>query len=68
MDILIHVSAQDINRNLRRYIKKPSSPLDLFAPAWPTAVRVLLSERRLSGSQFKWTKDRIGSGVPVHCL
>ena len=34
MDILIHVSAQDINRNLRRYIKNPSSALDLFAPGW----------------------------------
>jgi len=34
MDILIHVSAQDINRNLRRYIKNPSSPLDFFAPGW----------------------------------
>ena len=34
MDILIHVSAQDINRNLRRYIKNPSSPLDVFAPGW----------------------------------
>jgi three-Cys-motif partner protein len=34
MDILVHVSAQDINRNLRRYIKNPSSPLDVFAPGW----------------------------------
>jgi three-Cys-motif partner protein len=34
MDILIHVSAQDINRNLRRYVKNQSSPLDVFAPGW----------------------------------
>ena len=34
MDILIHVSAQDINRNLRRHIKNPPSPLDVFALGW----------------------------------
>lgn len=34
MDILIHVSAQDLNRNLRRYIEKSPSPLDTFEPEW----------------------------------
>lgn len=34
MDILIHVSAQDLQRNLRRYIKSRRSSLDSFAPRW----------------------------------
>lgn len=34
MDILVHVSAQDINRNLRRFVKSATSPLDDFAPGW----------------------------------
>ncbi len=34
MDLLIHVSAQDLQRNLRRYIAAESSPLDRFAPGW----------------------------------
>lgn len=34
MDILIHVSAQDLQRNLRRYIESRQSPLDSFAPSW----------------------------------
>jgi three-Cys-motif partner protein len=40
MDILIHVSAQDINRNLRRYIKNLRSPLDAFSPGWRDHVDV----------------------------
>lgn len=34
MDILIHVSLQDLNRNLRKYVSIPNSPLDTFAPGW----------------------------------
>lgn len=34
MDLLIHVSAQDLNRNLRKYISRPESPIDVFAPGW----------------------------------
>ena len=34
MDMLIHVSVQDLQRNLRRYIESESSPLDRFAPGW----------------------------------
>ena len=34
MDILLHMSAQDLNRNLRMYIRNPPSPLDMFAPGW----------------------------------
>ncbi len=38
MDILIHVSIQDLQRNLRRYIERENSPLDVFAPGWRTQV------------------------------
>jgi three-Cys-motif partner protein len=34
MDILIHVSIQDLQRNLQRYIDQENSPLDSFAPGW----------------------------------
>ena len=40
MDILIHVSIQDLQRNLRRYIDSENSPLDSFAPGWRTQVDV----------------------------
>jgi three-Cys-motif partner protein len=38
MDILIHVSSQDLNRNLMRYARQANSPLDRFAPGWKEAV------------------------------
>ena len=34
MDILIHVSLQDLQRNLRQYVNSERSPLDTFAPDW----------------------------------
>jgi three-Cys-motif partner protein len=38
MDLLIHVSAQDLNRNLRRYIDDANGPLDWLAPGWRKVV------------------------------
>lgn len=40
VDIIIHVSAQDLNRNLRRAFEYSAADhaLDLFAPGWRTAV------------------------------
>lgn len=34
LDMLVHVSAQDLKRNLRRYIEAATSPLDVYAPGW----------------------------------
>ena len=38
MDILIHVSMQDLQRNLQRYIDRKDSPLNSFAPDWRAHV------------------------------
>jgi len=38
MDMLVHVSTQDLQRNLGRYITAETSPLDSFAPNWREAV------------------------------
>lgn len=38
MDMLIHVSVQDLQRNLRRYVRSPRCPLDKFAPGWRNAI------------------------------
>lgn len=38
MDILVHISVSDFNRNLRRYIEKSPSPIDAFAPGWRSHV------------------------------
>ena len=38
MDVLIHVSAMDLQRNLPRWTKSEHCPLDEFAPKWRQAV------------------------------
>jgi len=38
VDMLIHVSAQDLQRNLDRYSASADSPLDSFAPGWKAVV------------------------------
>jgi three-Cys-motif partner protein len=40
MDMLIHVSVQDLQRNLRRNINREGSALDRFAPGWRQRVDV----------------------------
>jgi three-Cys-motif partner protein len=38
MDMLIHVSIHDFQRNLRRYMAEVDGPLDRFAPGWRDVV------------------------------
>jgi three-Cys-motif partner protein len=58
MDILIHVSLQDLSRNLRRYASASASPLDAFAPGWRQAVGDFeRSDEHIRGRVFEhWRK------------
>jgi three-Cys-motif partner protein len=38
MDMIIHVSLMDLQRNLEPYIESKPSPLDIFAPGWRKVV------------------------------
>jgi three-Cys-motif partner protein len=53
MDILIHVSAQDINRNLRKYVDSASSPLDAFVPGWRDHVDTGRPDNYVRGRIFE---------------
>lgn len=44
IDLLIHVSAMDLQRNWARYTQQPHSPLDEFAPGWREAVNLAQPE------------------------
>jgi three-Cys-motif partner protein len=52
MDILIHVSVQDLNRNLGKYLKQKSSPLDTFAPGWRVGLDTDRPEQTIRGKVF----------------
>jgi three-Cys-motif partner protein len=44
IDLLIHVSAQDLQRNLDTYIKPGDERLERFAPGWRNAIDVRQSQ------------------------
>jgi three-Cys-motif partner protein len=47
MDLLIHVSVQDLNRNLRRYAEDQNGPIDRIAPGWRGAVNLSQSDKQV---------------------
>ena len=53
MDMLIHVSIQDWQRNLRRYMDENPGPLDRFAPGWRNAVNPEESDSNIRIAIFK---------------
>jgi len=61
MDILIHVSEQDLQRNLRRYIASERSPLDSFAPGWRSVVPELGKDATIRAKVFEYWLQHIRS-------
>jgi three-Cys-motif partner protein len=68
MDILVHVSVQDLQRNLPNYMRQKQSPLDDFAPGWREQIddtqdqhliraKVLAHWRRLLADQGMTTAE-----------
>jgi three-Cys-motif partner protein len=53
MDILIHVSVQDFQRNLRRYMEEKGGPLDRFAPGWRSVVNDQEPDRKVRMAIFQ---------------
>jgi three-Cys-motif partner protein len=47
IDMLIHVSAQDLQRNLHNYTQPGDARLDRFAPGWRNAVALNQSPHRI---------------------
>lgn len=61
MDILIHVSLQDLNRNLLRYLDADSSPLDTFAPGWRKHVDGERSIPYVRAKLFEYWRSLLGT-------
>jgi three-Cys-motif partner protein len=57
MDILIHMSVQDLQRNLQRYIDKQNSPLDVFAPGWRAHVDVSRSDELIRAKYLEYWRS-----------
>jgi len=57
IDILIHISIQDLQRNLQRYIDKQNSPLDVFAPGWRAHVDVSRSHELIRAKYLEYWRS-----------
>src|SRR6266508_512222 len=66
IDILIHVSVQDLNRNLRKYINKEGASLDIFAPGWRDSVDINRSDQHVRAKIFEYWGNLLKTiGLPV---
>lgn len=65
IDILIHVSAQDFQRNLDAYSASKNSPLDRFAPGWRGTVNLGQSQRGTRAAYLSFWMQRLEAlGLP----
>ena len=65
MDMLIHVSAQDLQRNLDSYAMASDSPLERFAPGWRTAINLKQSRPATRAAVVAYWASKIDAiGLP----
>jgi three-Cys-motif partner protein len=65
IDMLIHVSAQDLQRNLDAYSKATDGPLDHFAPGWRSAIDLSQSRPATRAAYIAyWASKMEALGLP----
>lgn len=65
IDMLIHVSAQDLQRNLDAYSISGDSPLDAFAPGWRKAIDLRQSKVATRAALIAyWASSMEAVGLP----
>jgi three-Cys-motif partner protein len=65
VDMLIHVSAQDLQRNLQSYTRPGDHRLDVFAPGWRRAVDLNQSQRAIRAAILAfWVSKVEALGLP----
>jgi three-Cys-motif partner protein len=59
IDMLIHVSAMDLQRNLERNIAAPGGAFDTFAPGWRGTVNLNSSQVEIRRQVFEYWRDQV---------
>jgi three-Cys-motif partner protein len=59
MDMLIHVSVQDLQRNLDRYIRQGDARLEVFAPGWRNVVDLNQSQNAIRADLLEYWLTKI---------
>jgi three-Cys-motif partner protein len=58
IDLLLHVSVADLQRNFDRYSSAEGSPLDAFAPGWRDAVSLKQSQHALRAAYVEYWRNK----------
>ena len=61
IDLLIHISAQDLQRNLQSYIAPGDDRLDQFAPGWRNAVDTHQAQQAIRASILDYWASRLSA-------
>ena len=65
IDLLIHVSAQDLQRNLHSYTKPGDARLERFAPGWRKAISLNQTKKALRAAILEYWASKIEAlGLP----
>lgn len=61
IDLLIHISVGDLQRNLTKYLKQESGPLDRFAPGWRIKTKDMGDQAAMRARTFEHWKELLRS-------
>lgn len=64
IDMLVHISQMDLQRNVVTYATTDNSPFDTFAPGWREKVPIAQGQQELRKQIFQFWRDKVaGLGV-----
>jgi three-Cys-motif partner protein len=70
IDVIVHVSLGDLQRNADRYTSEDHAQFDRFAPGWRANVRTEMNQTSLRAAILEyWTEKVVSLGLPraKHC-
>ncbi len=59
IDMMMHVSTQDLQRNLDKHLTATDSAFDAFAPGWREALKIDQSQRRTREDLLQYWKELV---------
>jgi three-Cys-motif partner protein len=67
VDVLVHVSVADLQRNADRYTSKDHDQFDEFAPGWRKVIGTDINQKALRGELLKYWSGKVEAlGLPPH--
>ena len=61
IDMLVHISQMDLQRNVVSYATTDNSPFDSFAPGWREKVSIIQGQQELRQQIFQFWRDKVAA-------